>query len=386
MLAVASNELTGPLPDLSQLPRLREAYFDFNQLSGPVPAGWTLPARLRTLWVNGNKLHGPLPETIAGGRLRVFLADPTVWLPQGAVSWYAGVPNPPQSPLESDPMAKALTTTGSPLDTTPPALEQATVNRAALALTYDEALDEGSAPAAAAYTVVVNGAAVALSGVAVRGRATTLTLSAAVTPGQRVTVTYTRPAYRPWLQDVARNAAGDLVDQVVRNQTPAPPGGSGGGSGSGGGGGGGASAEDLIGYLENPGAASFQSGIGVISGWVCDAADVVIEMETAGGVITRHVAAYGTERRDTRAVCGDADNGFGLLFNWNLLGAGVHEVAAWVDGVELGRATVRVTTLGEEFVRDAAGTCTVTDFPSPGETVTLEWQQNQQNFVITEGE
>ena len=23
------------------------------------------------------------------------------------------------------------------------------------------------------------------------------------------------------------------------------------------------------------------------------------------------------------------------------------------------------------------------DFPSPGETVTLEWQQNQQNFVIT---
>ena len=44
---------------------------------------------------------------------------------------------------------------------------------------------------------------------------------------------------------------------------------------------------------------------------------------------------------------------------------------------------VRVTTLGEEFVRDVTGECVVEDFPVPGETVTLEWQQNSQNFVIT---
>ena len=30
-----------------------------------------------------------------------------------------------------------------------------------------------------------------------------------------------------------------------------------------------------------------------------------------------------------------------------------------------------------------AGECVVADFPMLGETVTLEWQQNQQNFVIT---
>ena len=42
-----------------------------------------------------------------------------------------------------------------------------------------------------------------------------------------------------------------------------------------------------------------------------------------------------------------------------------------------------VTTLGEEFVRGVEGECTVADFPSPGETVTLEWQQNSQNFVVT---
>ena len=137
-----------------------------------------------------------------------------------------------------------------------------------------------------------------------------------------------------------------------------------------------------MGYLENPGPNSFQSGIGILSGWVCDAE--VVELEIDGGVpIT---AAYGTDRADTAAVCGDTDNGFGLLFNWNLLGDGEHTVVALVDGEELGRATVRVTTLGTEFLRGAEGECTVTDFPMLGETVTLEWQQNSQNFVITDFE
>ena len=134
----------------------------------------------------------------------------------------------------------------------------------------------------------------------------------------------------------------------------------------------------VVGYLENPGPDSFQSGIGVISGWVCAAEAVTIGIN---GV--PQPAAYGTARSDTAEVCGDTDNGFGLLFNWNLLGDGAHEVVAVVDGTELGRATVRVTTLGEEFVREAVGECAVEDFPVPGETVTLEWQQNQQNFVIT---
>ena len=138
----------------------------------------------------------------------------------------------------------------------------------------------------------------------------------------------------------------------------------------------------LVGYLENPGADSFQSGIGVISGWVCEAGRVEIEVETENGEVVRQGAAYGTERLDTEGACGDTDNGFGLLFNWNLLDDGVHTVVAVVDGVELGRATVRVTTLGEEFVRGAVGECVVEDFPMLGETVTLEWQQNSQNFVI----
>ena len=107
-------------------------------------------------------------------------------------------------------------------------------------------------------------------------------------------------------------------------------------------------------------------------------------MGTAG----RQLAAYGTERLDTLDACGDTDNGFGLLFNWNLLGEGEHEVVAWVDDIELGRATVRVTTVGEgaeeEFLRGAEGECMAEDFPMLGETVTLEWQQSSQNFVITD--
>ena len=136
-----------------------------------------------------------------------------------------------------------------------------------------------------------------------------------------------------------------------------------------------------VGYLENPGPNSFQSGIGVLSGWACEGEEVVIELNGQP-----QPAAYGTERLDTLAACGDTANGFGLLFNWNLLGEGEHEVVAFVDGEELGRATVRVTTLGVEFLRDVEGECTVEDFPMLGETVTLEWQQNSQNFVITDVE
>ena len=36
-----------------------------------------------------------------------------------------------------------------------------------------------------------------------------------------------------------------------------------------------------------------------------------------------------------RGACGDTNNGFGLLYNWNRLGDGVHTVTAYADGVEV---------------------------------------------------
>ena len=135
------------------------------------------------------------------------------------------------------------------------------------------------------------------------------------------------------------------------------------------------------GVVENPGANSYQSGLGLISGWVCDADLVEIEI----GDFLPQAAAYGTERLDTAGVCGDTDNGFGLLFNWNLLGAGEHTVRVLADGEEVGQATFTVTTLGAEFLWGAEGECVVEDFPAMGRTVTLEWQQTSQNFVIAGG-
>ena len=112
---------------------------------------------------------------------------------------------------------------------------------------------------------------------------------------------------------------------------------------------------------------------------MCDAQRV--ELTFDGG--SPQEAAYGTSRGDTRRTCGDTDNGFGLLFNWNLLGDGSHHVVAYADGVEFARVDVTVTTLGTEFRRGLRGREIVTDFPEVGTDTRLRWQEAQQNFVIT---
>ena len=148
-----------------------------------------------------------------------------------------------------------------------------------------------------------------------------------------------------------------------------------------------AGAVELRGYLENPGPNSFQSGVSALWGWVCDAEMVEIEIETAQGEVAPYLADYGMERLDTQDICGDTNNGFVLLVNWNSLGAGEHRVTTLVDGIELGRATVRVTTVGEgaqqEFLRGVEGECVAHDFPHQGQSALLEWQERSQNFVIT---
>ena len=133
--------------------------------------------------------------------------------------------------------------------------------------------------------------------------------------------------------------------------------------------------------LENPQPASFQSGIGIISGWACHAHEIVIEL--AGTPVP---AAYGTPRGDTQSVCGDSNNGFSLLVNWNNLGAGEHIVRALADGMEFARTTVRVTTLGIDFLKDVRRTVVVPDFPHSGDTTTLQWEESRQNFLITDGQ
>lgn len=132
--------------------------------------------------------------------------------------------------------------------------------------------------------------------------------------------------------------------------------------------------------LEVPSPGSMESGVKLIQGWRCEPALIQVQID-AGPLFT---AAYGTSRNDTIGVCGDAENGWGLTFNWNLSGDGMHTIRAFADGVEFGSATFSVQTLGAEFLTGLTGSVIVQDFPETGKNVGLEWQQSSQNFVITQ--
>ena len=102
---------------------------------------------------------------------------------------------------------------------------------------------------------------------------------------------------------------------------------------------------------------------------------------------TRLQAAYGTERRDTTSGCGDSKSGFGLLFNWNLLGNSTYTVCAFADGIEFDSATFTVTTLGTEFLTGVRRTERLQDFPTRGTNkFGVKWQEALQNFMIAEVE
>ena len=111
-------------------------------------------------------------------------------------------------------------------DGVPPALvaapDGAKVFTDELTLTYDEPLDEGSAPAAGAYEVTATNGGVTtslpVSAVAVDGSEVTLTLATPAVFGQVVTLTYTAPATNP-LRDLFGNPAGALTNHPVTNET-----------------------------------------------------------------------------------------------------------------------------------------------------------------------
>ncbi len=109
--------------------------------------------------------------------------------------------------------------------------------------------------------------------------------------------------------------------------------------------------------LENPAPGSFHSGMAMLSGWACEAEEILIQINDMS-----LPAAYGTVRGDTQAVCGDIDNGFSLLLNWNILGDGVHTVRAFLDGTLFAQIPVTVTTFGVEMLEDEEKATFTRDF------------------------
>ncbi len=95
-----------------------------------------------------------------------------------------------------------------------------------LVITFDEALDTSSVPAASAFTVKVDGTAEGTpTNVSISGAVVTLTLATALDGGQSsVTVDYTNPgtANSP-LKDAANNEVATFTGQSVTNNAPACP-------------------------------------------------------------------------------------------------------------------------------------------------------------------
>ena len=110
---------------------------------------------------------------------------------------------------------------GHKVDGVRPAFVSAAVDGSSLTLTYGEALDEGSRPAAGDFTVQVDGSGRSVSGVSVSGRVATLTLNPAVEHGDTgIRVSYA-PDTNP-VRDAVGNDALALSNRSVTNTTGAP--------------------------------------------------------------------------------------------------------------------------------------------------------------------
>lgn len=134
------------------------------------------------------------------------------------------------------------------------------------------------------------------------------------------------------------------------------------------------------GVLETPSVGSSESGVGLIRGWFCNAETIEIQIDD----FNRFPAAYGTPRSDTTGPCGDSNNGFGITFNWNLIGDGPHTIRAFADGVQFADLDFNVTTLGVNFLTGVSAAYRLDGFPTVGHETIISWSEAHQNFIITD--
>ena len=130
--------------------------------------------------------------------------------------------------------------------------------------------------------------------------------------------------------------------------------------------------------LEHPQPGSVQSGIGMLSGWKCEAGTITASFDDGPPILIPH----GSPREDTREICLAVHTGYALLWNWNLLGDGEHYVELFDDGVAFAQVSFQVVSLHGEFLTGRRAATTVPNFPAPGETTVLAWQESSQGFAV----
>lgn len=131
---------------------------------------------------------------------------------------------------------------------------------------------------------------------------------------------------------------------------------------------------------ESPSRQSQESGLGLIRGWHCTAKQIQFQIDNQN----KQPLISGLSREDTRSVCGDANNGYSTLLNYNLVGAGEHTIRLYADNVLFAEERFSVVGFGQEFMKGLQKIVTVSDFPATGDSSQLSWSEAHQNFVVTE--
>ena len=135
--------------------------------------------------------------------------------------------------------------------------------------------------------------------------------------------------------------------------------------------------------LDIPAPQTTLSGIGVISGWKCEAGELTIRFNDGPSLPLLH----GAERKDVldAGACPHANVGFVSIMNWGNLGDGYHTAVVYDDGVEFARSRFRVVMPREAFTSaHVSGTCVSEDFPEPGDESLFAWNRATQHMELVE--
>jgi hypothetical protein len=151
-----------------------------------------------------------------GQTFTVAYADPTGGNDANAI----------QDAIGNDAASLAATSVSNQVpDTSAPTFVSASVNGTVLVLTYTDnhQLDPAHPPAAGAFSVMVGGSPVAITGLSVAAGSVTLTLGQQVQAGEVVSVSYTDPSVlndAAAVQDPAGNDAASFTNAIAANNSP----------------------------------------------------------------------------------------------------------------------------------------------------------------------